>query len=66
MIEFLFDLLQFLFKEWSRFYACLLLAIATSSLLLLLVPSRNLSIVVSIAVILAGLIGGITWERRRR
>lgn len=66
MIEFLFDLLHFLLKEWSRLYSCLLLAVATSSLVLLLVPSRRLSVVVSIAVILAGLIGGIAWERRRR
>ena len=66
MIEFLADLLHFLFREWSRFYACLLLAIAVSSLVLVLVPSRNLSIGISIALIVCGIVGGVAWERRRR
>jgi hypothetical protein len=66
MIEFLLDLLHFLLQEWSRFYACLILAIAISCLVLLLVPSRNLSIGISIAIIISGIVGGVAWERRYR
>ena len=65
VIGFLLDLLHFLLQEWSRFDACLLLAIAISGLVLVLVPSRNLSIGISIAVI-SGIAGGVAWQRRHR
>jgi hypothetical protein len=59
-------ILDYLAQEWRRFYACLLLALATSSFILWLVPACILSIVLSIAVITTGLIGGVWWEHANR
>ena len=58
------ELLELLFGWWRRFYACLLLSIAISGLVLWLVPSRSWSITIAIVVIVIGIVAGVVWERR--
>jgi len=58
------ELLELLFGWWPRFYACLLLALAISGLVLWLVPSRGWSVTISIVVVVIGIVGGVVWERR--
>jgi len=62
-MEFLAELLDLILSPWRRLYACLLMALAISAFILLLVPARTLSIVLSIVVIATGVIGGVWWER---
>ena len=57
------ELFNLLGQERRRFYACSLLALAISGLILGLVPASNLSIILSIAVIATGVIGGVWWAR---
>ena len=57
------DLIELLLGERRRLYACLLLAFANNGFILWLVPDRDLSILLSIAVAVVGIIGGVIWER---
>ena len=62
-MEFLSELLELILAPWRPLYACLLMAMAISGFVLWLVPERKLSIILSIAVITTGIIGGVWWER---
>jgi len=58
------ELLELVFGWWRRFYACLLLSLAISGLVLWLVPSRSWSVTISIVVVVIGIVAGVVWERR--
>ena len=58
------ELLELVFGWWRRFYACLLLSLSISGLVLWLVPSRTWSITISIVIVVIGIVAGVLWERR--
>jgi len=62
----LLELLELLLAEYRRFYACLLMAMAISGLVLTFVPGRTLSIILSLVAFVSGIVGGVGWERASR
>ena len=66
-IEYIFvDFMCAVFSQWQRFYACFLVSLAVAGFLLWLVPSRTLSIGLTVDTVAIGIVGGVFWECRSR
>lgn len=60
------ELLVLFLSQCRRLYACVLLGLAASGFILWLVPSQNLGLIATLAVVTMGVIAGVLWERASR